>query len=110
MKFLVCGGRDFFDAQRVDLVLDILGPTSIIHGDAKGADALAANWAVKRGVPHECYVADWQMYGNSAGAKRNRLMLVKGRPDLVVAFPGGRGTGDMVGAAGQRGVPVLELT
>ncbi len=109
MKLLVCGGRTYFDAERIDLVLDILGPSLVIHGDARGADSLAANWAVKRGVPHKAYPADWQRHGNSAGPKRNRLMLVDGRPDLVVAFPGGTGTSDMIGAAMQRGVPVVEL-
>ncbi len=109
MKMLVCGGRDYFDAERIDLVLDILGPSHVIHGDAKGADALAANWAERRGVSHECFKADWHLHGDSAGHKRNLLMLVAGKPQLVVAFPGGAGTGNMIGQAMQRGVPVLEL-
>lgn len=109
MRMLVCGGRDYFDAERIELVLDILAPSFVIHGDARGADSLAANWAVRRGVPHKCFVADWQQYGRSAGAKRNRQMLAEGKPQLVVAFPGGVGTHDMVGAAMQWGVPVVEL-
>jgi formate dehydrogenase assembly factor FdhD len=32
--------------------------------------------------------------------------LSKGKPDLVVAFPGGRGTADMVRKAQTAGVPV----
>ncbi len=109
MKFLVCGGRDYFDAVRIDLVLDILGPTLVIHGDARGADAMASNWATKRGVPHKCFMADWHTHGKAAGPLRNRQMLREGKPDLVIAFPGGAGTADMVGAAMQNGVPVLEL-
>jgi hypothetical protein len=109
MKILVCGGRDYFDAERIDRVLDTLGPSLVIHGDARGADALAANWAVKRGVPHKPYPADWHYHGKSAGPIRNRLMLKEGKPQLVVAFPGGAGTADMVGAAMQAGVPVVEL-
>lgn len=110
MRVLVCGGRDYFDAERVDAVLDIVDPTLVIHGDAKGADAMAANWAVRRGVEHRCFKADWHLHGKSAGMKRNRLMLVEGKPQLVIAFPGGVGTAGMVGAAMQRGVPCVELS
>ena len=109
MKTLVCGGRDYFDAERIDQVLDLLGPTLVIHGCANGADALAANWAAKRGVPHQCFKADWNLHGNSAGLKRNVQMLLVGKPELVIAFPGGTGTGHMVGQAMQRGVPVVEV-
>ena len=35
-------------------------------------------------------------------------MLREGRPDLVVAFPGGKGTAHMVGLARRAGVAVLE--
>lgn len=31
-------------------------------------------------------------YGKAAGAIRNQQMLDEGKPDLVVAFKGGRGT------------------
>lgn len=109
MKILVCGGRDYFNAERVDQVLDLLGPTFVVHGDARGADSLAANWAAKRGVPHQCFVADWRQYGKSAGMKRNLRMLLEGKPAMVVAFPGSAGTQNMVGQAMQRGVPVVEV-
>lgn len=109
MKILVCGGRDYFDAERIDNVLDVLGPTLVIHGAARGADSLAANWAVKRGVLHKPFPAQWQQLGKSAGAVRNRQMLTEGKPDMVVAFPGGSGTADMIGAAMQRGVPVVQI-
>jgi hypothetical protein len=109
MKLLVCGGRDFFDAERVDRILDIWGPTFIIHGGARGADALAANWAAKRGVPTRCFPADWHTHGKSAGIKRNRQMLIEGRPDWVLAFPGGAGTANMCAQATQHGVPVVQV-
>ena len=38
---------------------------------------------------------------------KNHLMEIA--PDLVVAFPGGRGTADMVGAAERRGVRVMKI-
>jgi hypothetical protein len=38
--------------------------------------------------------------GRAAGPRRNQRMLEDFRPDLVVAFPGGRGTAYMVRRAG----------
>jgi hypothetical protein len=34
-------------------------------------------------------------------------MIEQGLPDLVVAFPGGAGTADLVNRAKRRGVPVV---
>ena len=53
--------------------------------------------------------ADWKKYGKSAGCRRNALMLRDGCPDFVVAFPGGRGTADMVKKAKAAGVRVIEV-
>jgi UDP-N-acetylmuramoylalanine-D-glutamate ligase len=41
---------------------------------------------------------------------RNKWMLTDGKPDLVIAFPGGRGTASMVNLARAAGVPVTEIT
>jgi predicted Rossmann-fold nucleotide-binding protein len=35
-------------------------------------------------------------------------MLAEGRPDAVIAFPGGKGTADMVRKARAAGLPVVE--
>lgn len=43
------------------------------------------------------------------GPLRNQRMLEEGKPDLVVAFPGGGGTKDMVRRAAKAGVPIHEV-
>jgi hypothetical protein len=84
------------------------GPIAvIIHGGAKGADMLAEKWAVYNGVRHQKFAADWAAHGPAAGPIRNRRMLVEGKPDVVIAFPGGRGTADMVWQARDAGVEVV---
>ena len=40
--------------------------------------------------------ADWAKYGPVAGPIRNQDMLDLHRPKMVIAFPGGKGTADMV--------------
>jgi ABC-type Fe3+-hydroxamate transport system substrate-binding protein len=39
-----------------------------------------------------------------------RVLVCGGKPDLVVAFPGGRGTANMIEQAEQAGVPVRRIT
>ncbi len=110
---IVCGGRDYSDGERLDDELDLLHAEYefelIVHGGARGADTLARNWAYQRGVKCRCYRADWECYGRSAGHIRNQQMLDSEKPDLVIAFSGGRGTADMVRRARAEGVLVVEI-
>ena len=109
-KALVCGGRDYADSARVFRVLDAaaerLGVDFIIQGGARGADYLAWQWADVRGVKVGTFNADWKAHGKQAGSIRNQQMLDEGRPDLVLAFPGGVGTNDMIRRAEASGLPV----
>lgn len=112
MKVLVCGGRDYGDQTYLFSVLDALNSrvriSEIIEGGATGADALAGKWALAhRVVLTECK-ADWQRNGRAAGPIRNQKMLDECKPDLVLAFPGGTGTADMVRRARAAKVEVLE--
>lgn len=112
IRVLVCGGRDFADAAAIDRALNGLAKSAvidcIIEGNARGADRLAGFWARKRGIPNLKFNADWIAHGKAAGPIRNQRMLDEGRPDLVIAFPGGRGTADMVRRAREAGVEVVE--
>ena len=67
---------------------------------------IAYDWAVCNWSKIEEFPANWAKHGNMAGPIRNQAMLVKGKPDLVLAFPGGRGTADMVNRARVSKVPV----
>lgn len=111
MKVLICGGRDFADMDLVFAAMRDLeaafGPvTSVIHGGAAGADLLGSRWGHFFGLPVTPFKADWTKHGKAAGPIRNQRMLDEGKPDRVVAFPGGRGTADMVRRAEKAGVPI----
>jgi hypothetical protein len=126
MKILVCGGRDYNNYSKVNEILSLiceennlktepdsfgnyLYTPTIIHGAAKGADSLADQWAVANWTKLEVYPAKWSKWGKSAGYTRNKQMLEEGKPDLVVAFPGGKGTAMMVKLAKEAGVKVIEI-
>ena len=110
MRVLVCGGRDFGDWVSVYAALDRLHSVSpitcIIHGSAKGADELAARWAFERHVAEMAFCADWINHGRAAGPIRNQLMIDQGKPGWVIAFPGGKGTSDMISRAKKSGIRV----
>lgn len=112
MKVLVCGGRDFNDAMTLGSWLGGIhkrgGISLLIHGGARGADFMAGEFAKWAGIPVRVYSADWDKHGRAAGPIRNQQMLDDGKPDLVVAFEGGRGTADMVRRAKASGVHVIE--
>lgn len=116
-RVLVCGGRNYDDQATVNRVLDSLLPDLqlLIHGCATGADTCAQRWATRKleegaDILVDRYPADWKRHGKSAGPIRNVQMLVHGKPDLVVAFRGGRGTENMVTRAIAAGVTVWRIS
>lgn len=118
---LVCGGRGYPRRDRVFRALDDLAEQSeenplgetmvtVVHGDCPtGADRWADEWALVNWAPCKRYPAAWDVHGRSAGPIRNQQMLNDSKPDLVLAFPGGPGTADMVQRARMAGVEVREI-
>lgn len=113
MRVLVCGGRNFSNQKLLNDVLFSLDEAHhidvIIEGNARGADRLAGFWARKHKIDNLKFPADWNKHGRAAGPIRNQQMLDEGKPDLVVAFPGGKGTAHMVKIAKEAGVEVIEV-
>ena len=112
--WLVCGGRDFtnqqmFDAAMSDLVHQLGMPEKIVHGGARGADQMAGGWAGHHAIDIFVEHADWQTHGRSAGPMRNQKMIDAHKPDYVIAFPGGRGTADMISRAKAAHIDVIEV-
>lgn len=99
MRVLVCGGQSYDDAETVEWWLGGLfhncGPiTCLIEGGRAGADQLARQFAERQGIPVRTWRTDW---------------LAEGRPDVVIAFPGGLGTYTTVVRATAAGIPVHQV-
>jgi hypothetical protein len=112
-SWIICGGRDFtdqgmFDSAMSDLIQLKGMPARVIEGGALGADTMAREWAKRHSLKVQTCEAFWHIYGRSAGVIRNQGML-RLNPHLVVAFPGGRGTADMVRRSRNAGVDVAEI-
>lgn len=112
MKVLICGSRDFADpfgvSLRIDARVAALPPAcSVIHGNARGADRIAAEAAKRHGHAVTPYPARWKEEGKQAGILRNIRML-DAQPDLVLAFWNGKsgGTQHTILEARRRGINV----
>lgn len=97
----------------------------IISGMAKGVDTCAVDWAVVNWCKWHEFPANWEdlshpdavirtrkdgtKYDALAGHRRNQKMIDEGKPDLVVAFPGGTGTADMVKRAKTAKVEIIKV-
>jgi hypothetical protein len=114
MRFLICGSRLWIDSALIWIVIATLPPGSvIIHGCANGADKMAAKAALHFGFEIENPLGgypispgEWKLFGRGAGAQRNRLMIIEGHPDRVIAFHlGTNGTQNMIDQAREFDVP-----
>jgi len=110
-RVLVCGGRDYGNFMYLCGFLDCfhahVGISHLIEGGSEGADYQARRWAQANNVQLTTYKADWKKHGKAAGPIRNRAMVERGMPDVVIAFPGGNGTADMVNVARSKHIPVI---
>lgn len=138
-RVLVCGSRHLTKERDWTRIHDALlayhvhpqrGPiTCLIHGAARGADRLAAEWAKSWDIPVRSFAARWQdiyapgavikhtlgsgkPYNAVAGFQRNQRMLIEGKPDFCIAFKrvGARnaGTQDMIDRCCKAGIQVFE--
>lgn len=80
--------------------------TATFHvGDANGVDLSVRGVCVRRGYDYRIFHADWNEHGKAAGPIRNGEMI-KGT-DLLIAYPGGKGTQNCVAQAEAIGIPVM---
>jgi hypothetical protein len=124
-KIIVTGGRTFKHRDFVFQALNTLqregGPIrELVEGGATGVDAHARAWAKQNILnPQDEFQvstwvttckAQWAIFGRAAEPLRNAAMCATHRDAAaLVAFPGGRGTGDCVRAAHALGIPVIRV-
>ena len=110
MRVLICGDRNWDDKETIEkYILSLPMGSVIIQGKCRGADEIARYYAFAYGYEYIDFPADWEKYGKAAGPIRNRQMLDKGDPDIVVAFHNdinqSKGTANMLKQAKERGIP-----
>lgn len=128
MKVIIAGGRYYDFTPRDISILDELHDkykfTKVLSGGCSriiaitdnlgqktrkrvGADYCGEQWAKSRDIPVHRFTADWSKYGKKAGMIRNGTMSV--HADMLIAFPGGRGTSDMIRKAESKSLIVYTV-
>ena len=104
MRVAVIGSRGL----RVDDLENYLPPetTEIVSGGAKGIDACAREYALRRGLKLTEYLPEYSRYGRAAPLKRNITIIENA--DLVLAFWDGRsrGTRYVIDNCKKRNIPL----
>ncbi len=98
---VITGGRDYNGSHHARLwlmgLLILLQVSQVVHGDAWGADKWAGSVASSMGLAVKACPADWDTHGRAAGVLRNTSMLRETEQiEAVIAFPGGKGTANMI--------------
>ena len=118
MRLLVTGSREWQDENLIEATLRRIHAATpievLIHGDARGADRIAASVARRLGIEVLAFAANWERDGRAAGPIRNSVMLREGKPDTVLAFHDAietsKGTRDMAQKARRAHLPVEIVT
>jgi hypothetical protein len=113
MRIIVNGGRNYSDLTLVEPELTKLHrytPIDVVIHGCSGAHAGAVeHWARSRGIPIVRYPPNWERFGHRSEMLRNMFMIKDSRPDLLVAFPGGENTADLIQRAVNTGIAVLKI-
>lgn len=109
MNVLVTGGRYYSNDLMVYEALDEAKPTIVVNGGATGADTLSTRWCDMNGVPCAIFPPAWTKLSRAGGMIRNKWMLQFIEIELVLAFPGNRGTEGMIRLAEAENIHVKRI-
>lgn len=94
IKLMVCGSRTIDDKdfiyKKIDECIVENFPNEeiiIIEGEARGVDSIAKQWAIDHNKQIEAYPAKWDLYGKSAGYRRN-VDMVKACDHCLIFWDG----------------------
>jgi hypothetical protein len=121
IKVIIAGGRTFDNyfllEQECNKIFASIDPINfdieIVSGTANGADKLGESFAKNYNLKVARFPANWDLYGKSAGYKRNEQMAKYAMQDselgVLIAFWDGesRGTKHMIDLANKHGLKVF---
>lgn len=136
MRVIIAGGRDFNNynllvEQSSNIILNIAGRNTekkytvegfeyiepvdknyeIVCGKARGADTLGEQFGKEYGFKIKYFPANWDLYGKSAGYKRNEQMALYAKEDngVLIAFwdQKSKGTKHMIDLVNKHGLKVF---
>lgn len=107
-KVIVAGSRSITDVALVRAEMNKLwrdwGPYSIVSGQARGVDRIAARIARDAGIEVHEMPADWDTHGRSAGYIRNAGMAKAATGALIIYDGLSKGSSHMIRIAAAEGI------
>jgi hypothetical protein len=112
-KVAFTGGTDFNDHGAIWAALDRVHAKHpdmvLLHGGSpRGAERIAACWAVNRNVVQVAFKPDWARHAKAAPFKRNDQLL-EVLPIGVVVFPGSGISDNLADKARKLGIPLFDF-
>ena len=108
MKVIIAGSRNITNKLLVTKAITESGfnITEVVSGCARGVDRLGESVAKDNGIPIRQFPANWELYGKSAGAIRNKDMA--NYADALIAIWDGKspGTKNMLNIAKKKGLQI----
>lgn len=100
-KTIIAGGRNFNDSflltRSIDDFMNELGwIKEIVCGMCKGADLMGRKWAIDNEITVKEFPANWDLYGKSAGYKRNEQMALYADAAIIFWDGESKGTKHMI--------------
>lgn len=101
--------QELFDETLQKFVQEYGLPDLVVSGGAKGADTMGESWARLMKIPMQIFKPEWNLYGKSAGIRRNTDII--NACTHVVAFPNdsGKGTQDSIRKAIEQQKTVIQI-
>ena len=95
-KVLVTGGPSFNNKELLERVLKQEAPSVIIAGGLEGPETMATEYGRKHGIRRMSFPMPTPKYTRASAFERNSFMFETAKPDVVIAFPGGIDTHEVV--------------
>lgn len=109
MKTIIAGSRTITDLRLLEQTIEESGfvITEVICGGARGVDDLGRKWAGNGNrIPVKMFPAKWDVFGKSAGYKRNIEMVEYGEALIALWDGHSLGTKHMIDVATSKGLKV----
>jgi len=81
--------------------------TEVVSGTARGIDLSGEEWAKEQNIPITRFPAKWELFGKSAGYKRNTEMAEYADALLAIYDGTSKGTKHMINLAEKKGLKIV---
>ena len=110
MKVIIAGSRDINDYDVIKLTIKKSGfkISEIVSGGARGVEKLGERYAKENNIVIIKYIPKWNLYGKSAGYKRNVEMAEYADAVICIWDGKSKGTKHMINIAKEKKLKIFK--